>query len=64
MNDVLKHVDDGLGELVECIDGQRELVTKIAKLVPELERLAVKLQDGAEALMIAIDNEKQAAAAA
>jgi hypothetical protein len=64
MSTILDHVDDRLGELTECIDGQRELVTKIAKLLPELERLALKLQDDAEALMIAIDNEKQAAAAA
>ena len=39
-------------------------MTRIEKLLPELERVAVKLQDDAEALMIAIDNEKQAAAAA
>ena len=31
MSTILDHVDDRLGELTECIDGQRELVTKIGR---------------------------------
>jgi hypothetical protein len=35
----------------------------MGKLMPELERLALKLQDDAETLLLAIDNEKKKAAA-